>query len=333
LKFLTKWQKSVLNRCDAFFFPTLTEFVCAAFRVQEAVDKVQPVVEERLISSLLASDDDSQKESFLKLLREGALEDRIIEVEVPMKKPSDGSGGLGAVVVDIASILESVGDRSGKNKRRGRTELKKMKIRDARPIIEEEEKDKMIDEGEVIRQAIASVEQNGIVFIDEIDKVVSHGDRSHADASAEGVQRDLLPLIEGTSVSCGKFGNVNTDFILFIASGAFHSAKPSDLLAELQGRLPIRVTLTALTEDDFYRILTEPKTNLLNQQVELMKAEEVELSFHKDAIREIAHVAFVVRHLEHNSFHVLFVFVISSFRRIKLLKISEQEDCIPLLKE
>jgi ATP-dependent HslUV protease ATP-binding subunit HslU len=248
-----------------------------------------------LISSLLASDDDSQKESFLKLLREGALEDRIIEIEVPMKKSHDGGGGgLGAVVVDIASILESVGDRSGKNKRRGRMELKKMKIRDARPVIEEEEKDKMIDEGEVIRQAIASVEQNGIVFIDEIDKVVSHGDRSHADASAEGVQRDLLPLIEGTSVSCGRFGNVNTDFILFIASGAFHSSKPSDLLAELQGRLPIRVTLTALTEDDFYRILTEPKTNLLNQQVELMKAEEVELSFHKDAIREIAHVAFVV---------------------------------------
>jgi ATP-dependent HslUV protease ATP-binding subunit HslU len=148
---------------------------------------------------------------------------------------------------------------------------------------------------DIKKLAITSVEQNGIVFIDEIDKIVSSGDYKGADASSEGVQRDLLPIIEGSTITT-KHGNVNTDFILFIASGAFHSAKPSDLLAELQGRLPIRVNLKGLTEDDMYRILTEPVTNLIRQQVEMLKAENVSLTFTSEAIREMAHVAFEVIH-------------------------------------
>jgi ATP-dependent HslUV protease ATP-binding subunit HslU len=142
-----------------------------------------------------------------------------------------------------------------------------------------------------IAEAIRSVEQDGIVFIDEIDKICSRGsDRHGADASAEGVQRDLLPLIEGCTIST-KYGNVDTDHILFVASGAFHAVKPSDMLAELQGRLPIRVELKGLTEDDLYRILTEPETNLIKQQQALLKTEGVELQFTDDAIRRIAHVA------------------------------------------
>ena len=138
------------------------------------------------------------------------------------------------------------------------------------------------------------MEQNGIVFIDEIDKIISTGDYKSADASAEGVQRDLLPIIEGSTVST-KHGNVNTDFILFIASGAFHSAKPSDLLAELQGRLPIRVNLKGLSQEDMYRILTEPVSNLIRQQVEMLRAENLSLSFTDEAIREIARVAYEVK--------------------------------------
>jgi ATP-dependent HslUV protease ATP-binding subunit HslU len=134
---------------------------------------------------------------------------------------------------------------------------------------------------------------SGIVFIDEIDKLISSGDYRGADASSEGVQRDLLPLIEGSTIST-KHGNVNTDFILFIASGAFHAAKPSDLLAELQGRLPIRVTLKGLSQEDLYKILTEPVTNLIRQQVEMIKSESVDLSFTDEAIREIAKVAYEV---------------------------------------
>merc|ERR1740138_2064641 len=154
-----------------------------------------------------------------------------------------------------------------------------MKVKDARPFLYEEEMRKMLDDMDVKKEAIEDVEQNGIVFIDEIDKICSAGDRrGSADASAEGVQKDLLPLIEGSTIST-KHGNVNTDHILFIASGAFHQCAPSDLLAELQGRLPIRVTLDGLTEDDMYRILTEPVTNLIRQQVELLNTEGVELQF------------------------------------------------------
>merc|ERR1719473_1246356 len=169
-----------------------------------------------------------------------------------------------------------------------------MLIKDCRPIIEEIEAEKLISPEAVVREAISAVEQDGIVFLDEIDKICSHSENRHgADASAEGVQRDLLPLIEGCTIST-KHGNVNTDFILFVASGAFHSCKPSDLLAELQGRLPIRVELQGLTEDDLFRILTEPVTNLIRQQVELLKTEDFDLEFSEDAIREVAKIAATV---------------------------------------
>lgn len=166
-------------------------------------------------------------------------------------------------------------------------------VAEARTILEESETDQQLENLDVNKEAIATVEESGIVFIDEIDKLVSSDDYRSADASSEGVQRDLLPLIEGSTIST-KYGNVNTDFILFIASGAFHAVKPSDLLAELQGRLPIRVTLQGLTEADLYRILTEPVNNLLYQQVEMLKSENVNLIFTDDAIREIAKVAHTV---------------------------------------
>jgi ATP-dependent HslUV protease ATP-binding subunit HslU len=170
------------------------------------------------------------------------------------------------------------------------TERKKMSIRDARPVIEELELEKLMDAADIQKEAIQSVEESGIVFIDEIDKICNTGDYRGADASAEGVQRDLLPLIEGSTIST-KYGNINTDYILFIASGAFHQCKPSDLLAELQGRLPIRVELNALSEEDMYRILTEPVTNILRQQAELLSTEQVKLEFTEEAKREIARVA------------------------------------------
>mmetsp|Transcript_5596 Transcript_5596/g.9500 ORF Transcript_5596/g.9500 Transcript_5596/m.9500 type:complete len:229 (+) Transcript_5596:2-688(+) len=165
-----------------------------------------------------------------------------------------------------------------------------MRIREVRPVIEEQELEKLMEAIDIKKEAISAVEESGIVFIDEIDKICSSGAYRGADASAEGVQRDLLPLIEGSAVNT-KYGNVNTDFILFVCSGAFHHSKPSDLLAELQGRLPIRVELKGLTEDDMYRILTEPVTNLIKQQIELMKTENVELVIDDEAVREIARVA------------------------------------------
>merc|ERR1719390_153456 len=160
----------------------------------------------------------------------------------------------------------------------------KMPVSEARPLIEEVEMEKLLDMTDVTREAITQAEDNGIVFIDEIDKIVNSSDYRGADASAEGVQRDLLPLIEGSTIST-KHGNVNTDHILFIASGAFHACKPADLLAELQGRLPIRVELKGLDEEDLYRILTEPVTNLVRQQVALLATEDFELEFTDEAIR------------------------------------------------
>merc|ERR1711865_388761 len=171
-----------------------------------------------------------------------------------------------------------------------KAEKRKMPISEARPLIEELELEKLLDMSDVTKEAIQQTEENGIVFIDEIDKICNSGDYRGADASAEGVQRDLLPLIEGSTIST-KYGNIQTDHILFIASGAFHSCKPSDLLAELQGRLPIRVELKGLTEDDMYRILTEPITNVLRQQEELLATEQVKLEFTECAKREIARVA------------------------------------------
>lgn len=237
------------------------------------------------------------KGSILELLRKGELDDVEVDMEVPVKQ-SGNEKGIGSTIFDFSNNPDFARVLAGGKPKKGPNK-KKMKIGQARPILEDLEAEKMLEDMDITKEAISSVEESGIVFIDEIDKIVSSGDYRGADASSEGVQRDLLPLIEGSSIST-KHGNVNTEFILFIASGAFHSAKPSDLLAELQGRLPIRVTLKGLSEDDMYRILTEPKTNLIKQQIELLKTENVELSFTDEAIREIARVAFVVNRTVEN---------------------------------
>jgi len=165
-----------------------------------------------------------------------------------------------------------------------------MSVEDAHKVLLEEESDKLLDQDKVIQESIRTVEQNGIVFLDEIDKICGRSERSGGDVSREGVQRDLLPLIEGTVVST-KYGSIKTDHILFIASGAFHLAKPSDLLPELQGRLPIRVELKALTKEDFIRILNEPEASLIKQYKALLTTEEVSLDFTEEAIEEIATTA------------------------------------------
>jgi ATP-dependent HslUV protease ATP-binding subunit HslU len=167
---------------------------------------------------------------------------------------------------------------------------KKMKVADSYAVLVADEADKLLDDEKVVRDAIQAVENNGIVFIDEIDKITARGERIGADVSREGVQRDLLPLIEGTTVTT-KHGPVKTDHVLFIASGAFHLSKPSDLLPELQGRLPIRVELNPLSRDDFVRILTEPEASLIKQYTALMGVEEVTVEFAPEAIREIANLA------------------------------------------
>jgi ATP-dependent HslUV protease ATP-binding subunit HslU len=267
-------------------------------RIREEVkSNVASAVEERLLDCLVGlHSDEMQRESFRSLLRENALEERIVEIEVPPKSPGDKGGAIQLDISNASNFVASelfkfakMGAGTGKSK----SDRKKMTVAEARPIIEDIEIEKVLEEYDVVKEAIAAVEESGIVFIDEIDKLISAGDHRSADASSEGVQRDLLPLIEGSTIST-KHGNVNTDFILFIASGAFHAAKPSDLLAELQGRLPIRVTLKGLTEDDLYRILTEPVTNLIRQQVEMLKSENVDLVFTDCAIREIAKIAFEV---------------------------------------
>jgi ATP-dependent HslUV protease ATP-binding subunit HslU len=185
----------------------------------------------------------------------------------------------------MININEMLGKALG-----GRTKKRKTTVRDSYEILMNEESDKLLDQEQIVQEAIEVVENNGIVFLDEIDKISARSERVGGDVSREGVQRDLLPLIEGTTVAT-KYGPVKTDHILFIASGAFHVAKPSDLLPELQGRLPIRVELTALTREDFRRILREPKTSLIKQYIALMATEGLELIFTEDAIDAIADIA------------------------------------------
>lgn len=249
--------------------------------------EVVAAVENRILD-ILAGDgaQTTTRESFRNLLREGALDDRTIEVDLPVssgpRMPQDGKGGIqfGDFVLKMDNMMGN------------KTQTKKMKVADCRPILEDLEADRLINAETVERDAIKNTEENGIVFIDEIDKIVDVNNYG-ADASAEGVQRDLLPLIEGSSVST-KYGNVKTDHILFVCSGAFHSCKPSDLLAELQGRLPIRVELRALSEQDLFLILTVPESNLVRQQTALLQTEDVGLKFSEPAIREIARVAYEV---------------------------------------
>jgi ATP-dependent HslUV protease ATP-binding subunit HslU len=250
--------------------------------------RVQIIAEDRILDILTGPHPHNARESFRQLLNDGALDDRTIEVEI---RPPNNPDGKNVISVDNLASMQEVLGKFQKMVNKRPSDKKKMPVHEARPLIEEQELEKLMETVDVKKAAIAAVEESGIVFIDEIDKICSaSGKYRGADASAEGVQRDLLPIIEGSTVNT-KYGNVNTDYILFIASGAFHHCKPSDLLAELQGRLPIRVQLQGLTEDDMYRILTEPVTNLVKQQVELMRTEGIQLIVEDAAIREIARVA------------------------------------------
>jgi ATP-dependent HslUV protease ATP-binding subunit HslU len=251
--------------------------------------RAELAAEERVLDALVGPGSGaSTRESFRKKLRAGDLDDKEIEIEVQ-------AGGQGMPMFDIPGMpgaqmgAISIGDIFGKLGG-GRTKTRRVTVHDSHDILVNEESDKLLDDDTLTQEAIRSVEQNGIVFLDEIDKICAREGRSGADVSREGVQRDLLPLIEGTTVAT-KHGPVKTDHILFIASGAFHISKPSDLLPELQGRLPIRVELKALTRDDFRRILTEPEASLIKQYVALMGTEGVTLDFAEDAIDAIADIA------------------------------------------
>jgi ATP-dependent HslUV protease ATP-binding subunit HslU len=254
--------------------------------------KAQLAAEDRVVNALVGENASaSTKETFRKKLRANELDDKEIEIEVQ-------AGGGGMPLFEIPGMpgaqmgAISIGDIFGKMGG-GRTKTRRVTVRDSYDILINEESDKLLDTELLTQDAIKSVEQNGIVFLDEIDKITARESRMGADVSREGVQRDLLPLIEGTTVAT-KHGLVKTDHILFIASGAFHLAKPSDLLPELQGRLPIRVELKALTRDDMRRILTEPEASLLKQYVALMATEGVTLEFTEDAIDALADVAVAV---------------------------------------
>ena len=257
---------------------------------KEVTARAELAAEERVMTALVgenASEDTKQK--FRKLLREGHLDSREVELELV------DSGGAGLPTFEVPGMpgaqmgMINLNDIFGKAMG-GRTKKRKVTVEESHALLVAEESDKLLDEEAVLRDAIEAVEQNGIVFLDEIDKICARSERQGADVSREGVQRDLLPLIEGTTVAT-KHGAVKTDHILFIASGAFHIAKPSDLLPELQGRLPIRVELKALTVDDLKAILTEPEASLIRQYKALLLTEEVTLDFTEDAIAEIAAVA------------------------------------------
>mmetsp|Transcript_7751 Transcript_7751/g.11696 ORF Transcript_7751/g.11696 Transcript_7751/m.11696 type:complete len:485 (+) Transcript_7751:64-1518(+) len=237
------------------------------------------ITENKILELLTGTTKGRSAEHFKNQLREGLLDEYKIKVNVPVEKPSNP--------MDQVADLVMKGIPRSKNKK---TEQKILPISEAFPILEDVALEEMVNSGDVVKEAIASVEQDGIVFIDEIDKICSANEYKGSEASAEGVQRDLLPLIEGSTIQT-KYGNVNTDFILFIGSGAFSQSKPSDLLAELQGRLPIRVELQGLTEDDLYRILTEPVSNLIQQQIALLQTENITIEFEEKSVRRMAQVA------------------------------------------
>jgi len=235
------------------------------------------------------------REKLRKRLHEGKLDDRTVDLEVkdravPMVEIFSSSG-LEEMDINIKEMLGNILPQ--------RTKRRKVKVRDAQRILVQEEADKLIDMDEVRSEAIRRVEDSGIIFLDEIDKIAGREATHGPDVSRQGVQRDLLPIVEGSTVN-SKYGLVRTDHILFIAAGAFHVAKPSDLIPELQGRFPIRVELASLTRDDFVRILTEPQNALIKQYVALLGTEEVKLDFTEDAVREIASIASAVNHSMEN---------------------------------
>jgi ATP-dependent HslUV protease ATP-binding subunit HslU len=275
--------------------------------IERVRPRAQDAAEERILDALLPSarsggfgdgvetkSDSATRQLFRKKLREGDLDDKEIEIDValaPMGVEIMAPPGMEEMTSQLQSLFNSLG--SDRRKRR------RMTVKQALKKVQEEEAAKLINDEELKTRAIQSAEQNGIVFIDEIDKVCRRGEVGGADVSREGVQRDLLPLIEGCTVNT-KHGSVRTDYILFIASGAFHLSKPSDLIPELQGRLPIRVELDALTADDFVRILSEPNASLTEQYQALLATEGVTLTFTEDGLRRIGEVAWQVNERTEN---------------------------------
>lgn len=268
-------------------------------KVRSAADLA---AEERILDALLppprgsfmgepadsTKEDSSTRQMFREKLRNHELDDKEIEIEVsasPIGVEIMAPPGMEEMTTQLQSMFQNLAT--------DRKKMRKIKIIDAYKILREEEAAKLIDDEQLKSRAIYSVEQNGIVFLDEVDKIAKRGEQTGADVSREGVQRDLLPLIEGSTVST-KYGMLRTDHILFIASGAFHYSKPSDLIPELQGRLPIRVELKALTTDDFVRILTEPTASLTEQYVALLKTEGVSIQFTDEGVKRIAEVAWQV---------------------------------------
>ncbi|MCM5571669.1 ATP-dependent protease ATPase subunit HslU [Burkholderiaceae bacterium FT117] len=239
------------------------------------------------------SADSATRQKFRKKLREGELDDKEIEIEIASPMPAmelAGPAGMEEMTQQLQSLFSNMP---------GRKRERKLKIRDAMKLLTDEEAAKLVNDEEIKAKALASVEQNGIVFIDEIDKVATRSDSHGADVSRQGVQRDLLPLVEGTTVNT-RYGVVRTDHILFVASGAFHLSRPSDLIPELQGRLPIRVELDSLTADDFVRILSDTDASLVKQYQALFATEGVGLEFTEDGIRRLAETAFSVNEKTEN---------------------------------
>ncbi len=255
---------------------------------KEVHAQAQKLAEDRVLDALVGNKASvATRESFRKRLRDGDLDDNEIEIAVndSNQMPSFEIPGMPGANVGMINISDMLGKSMGQKAKK-----KKMSVKESHEILINEESDKLIEQDKIIKSAKDSTENNGIVFLDEIDKISARTDRVGGDVSREGVQRDLLPLIEGTTVST-KYGPVKTDHILFIASGAFQLAKPSDLLPELQGRLPIRVELDALNSEDFIRILKEPDNSLIKQYKALLKTENVDLEFTEDGINTIAHIA------------------------------------------
>src|SRR5919109_1530696 len=258
--------------------------------------RAHDAAEERILDVLLptargvgfqerTAEESATRQKFRKRLREGELDDKEIDIEVAATSPQMeilAPPGMEELTSQIQGMLSGLGG--------GRKRLRRMKIREALEALTEEEAARLVNDDELKSRALANAEQNGIVFLDEIDKITSRSEMHGADVSRQGVQRDLLPLVEGTTVST-RYGMVKTDHILFIASGAFHLAKPSDLIPELQGRFPIRVELDSLSREDFVRILTEPQNALIRQYVELLKTERVTLRFLPEAVEAVADIA------------------------------------------
>jgi len=267
--------------------------------------RAEEAAEERILDTLLpsargvgfqdaGSEDNATRQKFRKKLREGELDDKEIEIEVSATQPQMeifAPPGMEDLTSQIQGMLSNLGT--------GRKRLRRMKIREAAQILIEEEAARLVNDDDLKARALANAEQNGIVFLDEIDKITSRGEMGGADVSRQGVQRDLLPLVEGTTVST-RYGMVKTDHILFIASGAFHLAKPSDLIPELQGRFPIRVELDSLSVDDFERILVSTDASQVKQYQALLGTEGVAVEFRPEAIRRLAEIAFQVNEKTEN---------------------------------